>query len=119
MLLTVFGASFGSSAIVMTPHDVSIVATYVLLVSMLIFGGRAYLPVKRFTVEAVFGVEPPQATPPTGAEGVGMGDRVGGVFGLDPPVRSAAAANPPPPMATASATPAASNRRRRCLRRSA
>src|SRR5438105_9360152 len=117
MLLTVFGACFASSAIVIVPHEVRIVATYRFLVSMAIRGARLYLPLNACTVDAAGGATPPHATAASDelALGVGVTEGVDDPAGFGvPPDRSAAAANPPPPKATTAATAPA---RRRCLRR--
>ena len=84
MLLTVFGATPGSSSIWIAPHDVSRVHRYFFFVSMLIAGGFEYLLLNRDTVAASEGVVPPQATLPAG-----------GVVFLEPPPRVRAATTPP------------------------
>src|SRR5437667_163455 len=75
-LFTVFGASLGSSSTLIVPQDVTMVMTYFLLVSMVIFGGFLYC---FFFTALAFGTFPPQAT--TAAEGVAVGLTAGVAVG--------------------------------------
>src|SRR2546427_9078309 len=114
MLFTVSGADFGSSFITMVPHEVTMVAVYVLLVSMVNFGGFLYVG---FFFPAALGTVPPQATAGLAeVEGVGVGEAATLCF--LPPLASRYSAVPIPPRTTATTRPVAIIRLRWTRRRS-